>query len=232
MKRFIIAFVTLGILIISSSFSPATMKAQDIRSLDKFSKIGISIHAEVFYTPGDKHEIRLEGDERDIEKLITEVQDGDLNIRYKTGYRQKSKLKLHITSKSLEDVRLSGSGTFYSEKKVNTPKMYVAISGSGTVTFDELVSEKVKARISGSGDIMLNAGSASMLGVQISGSGKVKAEHFEAGSLDAATSGSGSIWITVTEDVNYKSSGSGSLYYHGDPRVNSVSSGSGKIRAL
>ncbi len=50
--------------------------------LSPFTGIGISISADVYYTPGDSHEIKIEGNSKDVEDLITRVENGMLKMKY------------------------------------------------------------------------------------------------------------------------------------------------------
>jgi len=224
-----IAVVTLLFL---NSFMMPDIPKEDVRKLNTFSGIGISVHADVFYTPGNTHEIRIEGDDRDVDDLITKVKDGFLQVKYDDWRTKRSKLTIYITSKELEAVKISGSCQFKSGDPITADEMDLAMSGSGGIMFEKLEADEVDVKISGSGDIELMNGSADELDAKISGSGKLNAETFEVSEFSAAISGSGSVRITAKEELDVKISGSGKVYYHGTPRVNSVSSGSGKVVAL
>ncbi|MCJ7809124.1 MAG: DUF2807 domain-containing protein [Desulfobulbaceae bacterium] len=234
MKRIVVSMLAVVTLLIFNSFLSPDMPKEDVRKLEAFSGIGISVHAEVFYTPGNTHEITIEGDERDVDDLITEVEDGFLKIKYPNGsWRiKRSKLTIHVSSKELEAVKMSGSGMFTSAEALTSDEMEIAISGSGNIVFRNLSADEVGVKISGSGDVMLDSGSADEMDLRISGSGKMNAETFEVNEFSASISGSGGARITAKEELEVRISGSGSVYYHGNPRVNSSTSGSGKVRTL
>jgi len=231
-KRIVVSMLAVATLLLCNSFLSPDMPKEEVRQLDTFSGIGISISADVFYTPGSKHEIRIEGDDRDVEDLITKVEDGFLKIKYPNWKIRRSKLTIYVTSKELDAVKMSGSGLFESAKPISADEMDLAISGSGDIVFSKLTADEVEVKISGSGDVILESGSADELDLRISGSGKLKAEAFEVSEFSAGISGSGGARITAKEELDVRISGSGSVYYHGNPRVNSSSSGSGKVRAL
>jgi len=232
MKRFIFPLAALLIVFLGSSFISPAMATEDIRQLDSFDGIGISISADVYYIQGDKHEISIEGDDRDVEELITEVRDGFLKVKYNDWRIKRSKLTIYITSKELESVKMSGSGQFNMDKPLSSEEMELAISGSGDISFTQLKAEEVDVKISGSGDIYLESGSAEELDVKISGSGKLMAETFKVSECGVSISGSGGVKITCTDELESRISGSGKVHYHGDPRVNSTSSGSGKTASF
>lgn len=220
-------------LLFLNSFMMPDIPKEEVRKLDTFSGIGISISADVYYTPGNAHEIKIEGDAKDVDDLITKVEDGFLQVKYPNSWKSRhSKLTIYITSKELDAVKISGSAKFKSGETVTTDEMDMAMSGSGGILFEKLNADEVDVKISGSGDIDLVSGSADEMEVRISGSGKVNAEKFEVSEFSTSISGSGSVRISVKEELEARISGSGKVYYHGTPRVNSSSSGSGKVVAL
>ena len=233
MKKVMIPMVAVLTLLFLNSFVMPDVPKEEVRKLDTFSGIGISISADVYYTPGNAHEIKIEGDADDVDDLITKVEDGFLQVKYPKGWKiRHSKLTIYITSKELDAVKISGSAKFKSGEAVTTDEMDMAMSGSGGILFDKLNADEVSVKISGSGDIALVSGSADEMDARVSGSGKVNAEKFEVSEFSTSISGSGSVRITVKEELEARISGSGKVYYHGTPRVNSTSSGSGKVVAL
>ncbi len=232
MKKALGAFAATLLIFLVSGCLSGGLTAQETRDLKPFHSIGISISADVYYTPGNSHEIKIEGNEKDVKDLITKVDGGILKIKYEDWKIKRSKLTIYITSKELEKVAVSGSAKFRSEKPVSSEEFTISISGSGTVQFASLESEEMEVKISGSGDALLDKGSAEEMELKISGSGKLVAEHFEVSEFGASISGSGSCRITVKDELEARLSGSGSIHYHGNPQVNTVASGSGKVRSL
>jgi hypothetical protein len=232
MKRILAPMAGIAFLLAFSSFFLQGLNAQESRKLDPFDGIGIGVSADVYYTPGNTYEITIEGNTRDVNDLVTKVENGMLKIKYEDWKSKHSKLTIHITSKELEQVSVSGSAKFRAEKAISSDEMGINISGSGSVHLPELKGDELEVKISGSGDCILDKGIADEMDIKISGSGKLHAEHFEVSEFSAAISGSGSCKITVTDELEASLSGSGSVFYHGNPQVNSRASGSGKVRSL
>ena len=76
-------------LLFLNSFMVPDLPKEEVRNLDTFTGIGISISADVYYTPGNTHEIRIEGDAKDVDDLITKVDNGFLQVKYPKQFRQK-----------------------------------------------------------------------------------------------------------------------------------------------
>jgi len=232
MKKVFIPMTAILSLLFLSSFMLPDMQKEDVRRLDVFTGIGVSVHADVFYTSGNSHEIRIEGADRDVDDLITQVKDGFLQIKYDDWKIRRSKLTIHVTSRELEAIKISGSSRFECGEALTANEMDLSMSGSGSILFTKLDADELGVKISGSGDIEIEEGVADELDASISGSGKMNCEAFEVSEFTATISGSGSVRITVKDELDTRISGSGKVYYHGSPRVNSVSSGSGKVIAL
>lgn len=231
MKKFLFPSLT-AFFVLIGAIGSSVMAASETRDLNAFSSIGVAISADVYYTPGSTHEIRIEGDARDVEDLITEVKNGRLSLKYENWKIKRSKLTIYVSSMKLDGVNVSGSAKFKSDEELSAEEMGIALSGSGRIQFARLDAEEIEVKISGSGNAILQQGAAEEMDVKISGSGKLDAERFEVQEFDASISGSGSCKITVHDELDARMSGSGGVYYHGNPVVNSVSSGSGKIRSL
>src|SRR5512133_2900396 len=100
------------------------------RNVAAFTKIHISIAADIYYTQEATQKVVLEGEEKDLEKIITEVKDGKLKITNKSNFSGSMKsVKIYISSARLDGVGLSGSGNFLAEGIVKTDKMSIALSG-------------------------------------------------------------------------------------------------------
>ena len=232
MKKLYLTFLLALSALLLTGYSLHVPGDEEVRDLPTFDGIGVAISADVFYTPGNSHEIRIVGDEDDIRDLITEVKNGTLQIKYDNWRSRHSKLTLYITSSQLEQVKISGSADFVANDPLVSDEMELGMSGSGSIHMKDLRSDELAVRISGSGSMEIEKGTADELDVSISGSGKLMAEGFEVSECDICISGSGNVRIGVGDELNAKLSGSGRVYYRGSPRVNSISSGSGKVQAI
>ena len=232
MKRIIQSTAILFVLLAVSSMICPDASAQDVRDLDPFTGIGIGVSADVYYTQGNGHQVTIEGKSQDVEDLVTEVSNGFLRVGYDNVRMSRSRLTIHITSKEIESVRISGSAKFMAGEEVNSDEMELAVSGSGGVIFDRLNSDEVETNVSGSGFVELSGGGADEMEARISGSGKILAEDFQVSECSVMISGSGNCTVGVSDELDAKISGSGNVYYRGNPEINSATSGSGSVKSL
>lgn len=215
------------------SISMTQSYAQENRKVGSFTEIGLSISADVYFTQATETTVRVEGNPEDIAKVITEVNGDKLRIRKKTSSGPfKSKIKVFVTAPNLEDIGVSGSGSFYIQENFETEGIELAVSGSGDIIIKNMKAGHVEMAVSGSGEIEIAGPGCDKIEIGISGSGEVHASNFEAKKAEVHISGSGEAKVFVSEKLESRVSGSGEVYYKGNPLVDASASGSGRTKPL
>lgn len=207
-------------------------------TLSSFSGISLSVSANVYITQGAKQSIEVVADDETLEKLIVEVKNEVLVIRFPSensffrGFKP-GKIEIFVTVQSIDKLKVTGSGKIIAKDELSGNKINLTVTGSGNIQLDNLKVDNVNASISGSGDILLKGKSnGSKLSATISGSGTIKADNFETESVDATVTGSGTCHVRSNGNINAKTTGSGNVYYSGSAHINAHSTGSGKVIKL
>ncbi len=206
------------------------------RHVSPFSEVALKIEAEVHIDQGDKQSIEINGSASDIGKIITDVKDRKLTIRFNTrdmllGKTTSGKIVINITIPEITAIDLSGSGKIVVEDPIKSRIIDFALTGSGVIDVRHLESEKISATLFGSGQLIL-AGkqTTESLNIVRSGSGIITANKLKAKEVTIKSSGSGNCYVSPTEKLNVSTSGSGDVFYNGDPAISSRISGSGSIK--
>lgn len=203
------------------------------RSTGDYDRIGVSGFFDVDLVSGKEGELTLKGESNLLDHIVTEVKNGQLNIKVEKGFNLRPsswKDGIHITVpvQSINGVALSGSGDIVGKTKIVTDDFKASMSGSGDITLD-IDAETVSTSMSGSGDIRLS-GKTNNFDATISGSGDIAAFDLEADNVDATVSGSANIEVTANKMLKARVSGSGDIDYKGNPeKVDTKASGSGEI---
>jgi len=227
-KSLLLLFTTI-FLAFTVSISAQT---KDERTVDKFTSIGMGIHGDLYLSQGSPQKVVLEADEDILKKIVTEVKNGTLKIKFSEyNIRTRSPVKIWITISEVDGLYLSGSGSINAETAIKSEEMELKVSGSGKINIKELTCDEVDAAISGSGDVNIG-GSADEMELAISGSGSCAADQFRVEEAGIRISGSGSCKINAVKDMEAAISGSGAVYYVGNPTIDASVSGSGKVRRL
>ena len=226
----------------------AQVSTQD-RQVGDFTGIYQHTSADIYITKGDTETVTVKADSDAIDKLTTEVRDGVLHIEStRDGWRNVRTMEVHITMRSLDKIKNSGSGDFSIRGPLSGKDMYIGISGSGDLDA-ELEAINLEIKISGSGDINLS-GVRGNLNISISGSGDVYAEGLQLDECNLAGYGSGDVKLKgraahmvaqisgsgdinayglTAVDVKVKCNGSGDVVVKVVERVSAVLNGSGDL---
>lgn len=202
------------------------------RKVSEFTGLTVAVAGEVYLVQGPQQEVIVEGTERVLSDLITEVKGGKLTIRMpnRWSFRRNDELKIYITMPEIDELSLSGSARLMAESPIRTEDIRISISGSGRIEIEEFAASDLTASISGSG--RLNLGGNQNLEnckIAISGSGRYESSDLPVEKVDATISGSGSCRVHALSDLIVRISGSGNVMYTGNPLIDARISGSGKV---
>jgi hypothetical protein len=207
------------------------------RDLSPFREVSLRIQANLYIEQGDQYKIEMEADRETLDKMIVEVEDHKLIIRYSLedlllhGFDE-GHVTLRVTTPEIEMLGVAGSGNIFAEKPIDTRVIELSIAGSGNIKIASLKCERVEAEITGSGDITLSGPPAREIKLLIAGSGNLLASQLSAEYGKIRVAGSGNCEVTITNLLDAGIFGSGDIRYHGSPTLESTISGSGKIRRI
>lgn len=207
----------------------------DKRVLSPFEYISLRLNADMQVVQGEKHYVEVTADQTAIDKIIIEVINHKLIIRFSWEdmlFRNFDPGHIHIkvVSPSIEELSVQGSGNIFSDSEIESIRMELNVAGSGNIQLAKLNCELLEVNISGSGDIVLsNTEQTLETKVNIAGSGDLKAYQFKTEAAYIRIAGSGNCDLYVADYLNARILGSGSLAYKGEPQIDSNISGSGSI---
>jgi carbon monoxide dehydrogenase subunit G len=234
-KQFIFRNLALTILVITGTFVSlqAFSQKEEERKVSGFDKVKNTTSVDLYLTQGAQYKLVIEAkDNKDIGKIITEVEKNTLKIKTKPGSCNLNNMKIYVTLPELKALSISGSSDVLAAKTMTSDEFSLAISGSGDVKFDDLQTNKLNIAVSGSGDVEMAGQASSSVQISISGSGDLDLQDVETKNANISISGSGDVKVFATETLNSKTSGSGDVYYKGGAQVNARSTGSGSITSL
>jgi hypothetical protein len=208
---------------------------QESRTVPAFTKLSLSLHAEVVIVKGNSPGVRIEGEKNIIEKLNTEVGDNELKIYFPLlkEIRPTKPLRIWVTTPNeIRGIWNSGSGSIRSDEVFASSDFSLHLSGSGKITAG-VKADAVSVSMSGSGGVQLT-GTTKQLSCGISGSGRIHADDLSVTDRSKVhISGSGSVNFTTDGIIEGRISGSGCINYKGNPSsVDVHHSGSGRARKV
>lgn len=177
-------------------------------SVAEFNAVECSGNYDVDYTDGEPF-VSISAPDNIIDHLIVKVENGTLKIKTDgTNFRKVNNITATISTKELNELKISGAGDFDAKKGMVTKDFNVSISGAGDLDINDLVAKHVKIKVSGAGDIDIDKLDCKDITVSVSGAGDVTLAG-KANSADLKISGAGDIDVTELETENLERSISG-----------------------
>lgn len=203
------------------------------RNINGFYKILFNGNGNLYISQGEKESVKIEGEDNLVDLITTEVVDNTLRIDFKKSKTAENinstiPLKIYIEVKSLQEVRLSGSGSIISTTPLEFHTLKLSISGSGSTNL-QVVGRKLVSILSGSGNFVVK-GEIDNQDIWISGSGTYQGEDLISKVANINITGTGKVNINVQDKMDIRISGAGVVIYRGSPLIHQSISGAGKIQ--
>ncbi len=170
-----------------------------------FDELDLSGCVKVVFVQGDEIQVKLRGNEKDLEKYEARVRNRELHIGMKgRGLRvggKSPKLTAYITAPTLRDIDVSGACNLQMAQKVRLDnELDIEVSGAVELDIADMEAESFDLDVSGAGNVSLGHLKArNEVGVDVSGAGDVKGS-VEAREVEVELSGAGNVTLSVDCD--------------------------------
>ena len=191
-------------------------------------KSGGSIDIEI--KNGDTYSVSVEDDDNLLPYIITEVNDGVLDVYYKSNTSiNENHAKVYVTAPSLDKIVAAGSADITaSDLLKNTKNIDMNVSGSGSIK-GKVDAPSINISVIGSGNIDLSGRTKDFNG-KVSGSGDLNCGKLQSENATVIVSGSGNAHVFSSVHLSATVSGSGDVFYGGNPSSPEIhTSGSGTV---
>ena len=202
------------------------------RNTGNFSSIKTSGSIDVEINSGDAYAVSAEDDDNLLPYIVTEVNDGTLDIHYKENTSvNNDHAKVYVTAPSLDKVICSGSADIDIRDVLKNPqKIEMNISGSGNIK-GGIDAPAISVDVSGSGNVELK-GSTKDFDCSVSGSGDINCGKLQSENATVKIMGSGNAHVFASVHLTASTFGSGDIYYGGNPSNPEIhTAGSGSVQA-
>ena len=202
------------------------------RNTGNFSSIKTSGSIDVEINSGDAYAVSAEDDDNLLPYIVTEVNDGTLDIHYKENTSvNNDHAKVYVTAPFLDKVICSGSADIDIRDVLKNPqKIEMNISGSGNIK-GGIDAPAISVDVSGSGNVELK-GSTKDFDCSVSGSGDINCGKLQSENATVKIMGSGNAHVFASVHLTASTFGSGDIYYGGNPSNPEIhTAGSGSVQA-
>jgi hypothetical protein len=211
------------------------------REVKGFDRVRMQDFGVLEITQGEQESLVVETDEETMEKVYTEVRDGELILRVGRDFLERlgvglqtsltrPQIRYRVTVKDLHGLAVAGFGRA-DVGQLASGRLAVHLSGGGEISLQSLTADHLQVKLSGAGTIS-TAGKVSQQEVALSGAGKYAGAELECQKARVSMSGAGSAIVWALEDLDVSISGVGSVEYYGEPQVRQSTSGLGSVRRL
>ncbi len=199
------------------------------RTITAYTGIDLALPARLELRQGDKEGVQVETDDNLQSLVETVVESGHLKIRNadKNSYPKTRTMNIVVYCKNLDRIAVSGSGKVWTDKLISK-ELQTKIGGSGDVQIKALQADSLSVVIGGSGNFMA-AGTVNEVSGTIGGSGDIKLAKLEARNVKIKIGGSGVAQVWAKDRLDVSIGGSGDVSYYGNPKVSKSIGGSGRV---
>jgi hypothetical protein len=192
-------------------------KVSGTRSVDAFHSISIAseIDAELLLSKEESVELELQGAESG--QLITEVVDGVLKIRMKTGSYKDAILKVKINFKDIKSIEATGRAAVWSYEDLYTDNLEIKLFNGGATRLT-LYCDTLTVNIS-QGSILSLKGEGYKAGIKVNTNATFNGYEFECQDVEVNATSTGKAKISASNSLKATASTGGFIGYVGNPKM-------------
>jgi hypothetical protein len=197
---------------------------------------------------GDEEVVGVLCADDQIERLVTEVINGELqigtehrfgdvwsecevtvNVPFLRGIRGAGEGDTALSGDLSSLVRVEGAGSGELDVRGDLSDLELVVaSGTGEVEVDGISAVSTRLELSGAGPMQVT-GSSNLVEIESSGSGDLDATELRVYFADIVSRGSGDVSLYASEEVTVTLTGTGDVWLSGQPDVDVSDSGTGDV---
>lgn len=200
------------------------------RNLKDFHAVKVSAGIDLYITMGDEEKVKVVADDEIIDRIITEVKDGTLQIYMKNSgwlnwnFSSKSR-KVYVSVKELSEIHASSGSDVFSENTLKGESLDVKASSGSDVKLD-IVYKNFSLDTSSGSDAKISGKTKNFTAEASSGS-DIKAQDLESVICKVKVSSGSDAVVNVSDEIYAKASSGGDVVYYGNPQVKDIDESSG-----
>jgi hypothetical protein len=221
-------------LLLAALVSSAALAKSEDRDVPAFNAVHVSAGLTATIEIGPRKAIHLEGDERTLALIETQVEGDTLRVGYKPhswhhDWSDEGRVRITIQTPELRELGASG-GSIVKAAFTKADQTLVEASGGSEITARNVDAGTVSAEGSG-GSIISLAGSADRLDVSLSGGSQLHGGSFTTRDAKVHGSGGANIHLKATGNVSGSLSGGSELHVVGGASTRVATSGGSQVNA-
>jgi hypothetical protein len=235
MKKIFGLLVLTGFIVTASAQKTINDANAQKRNVSGFHAIEVSGGIDLYLSQGDEAIAVSASTNEYRDRVITEVVNGVLKIRFewenniKIDWKNR-KLKAYVSFKNLDGLEASGGSDVVVDGTIKTTKLNMEISG-GSDFKGKVESDELKVNASGGSDVSIS-GKATRLTIDANGGSDFNGYDFSSDICNVEASGGSDVEITVNKELSANASGGSDIHYKGTGLIRDIKTGGGSIKRV
>lgn len=231
MKTFKKLSILLIALILGSNIQAVAFSSEktENRNLKDFTSIKVSAGIDLYLRMGETEEVKVVADGDIIDKVITEVKNGTLNIYMKQNnnwnWGNTKTRKVYVSVKELVKLDASSGSDVNSENTLTGESLEVRASSGSDVNLD-IYFKNFSVDTSSGSDARISGKTKNFEASASSGS-DIKAQDLESVICKVSVSSGSDATVNVSDELYANASSGGDVRYYGNPQVKDINESSG-----
>lgn len=217
-----------------------TKRHTEARQIHDVRRVALRDYGDMIITQGPEESLSVEADAALSEKIVTEVQDGTLDVRIDAGWLGKighalsdlsrSPITYRLTVPMLTGVHIHGAARVRIGP-LETDSLSLVLGGAGQISVTGLAASHLQVDLRGAGAIEV-AGRATSQDASLGGAGAYKAADLKSHRARVAVVGAGEATVWANEELDAAVRGIGSVRYYGPEAIRTRVTGLGNVVQL
>ena len=210
--------VLVSIAFLSFHLALAEVRTEKVGA-DPFTHIDIDGAFTVIIEQGDKEQFSIEADNHIMPYIKSSVKNNTLNIKLKTGIGSKKfdEIKLYITIKDLESLKLSGFINLRVSKQITLEDLALHCTGAVRGELNSS-TRSLSCKTTSFSELELS-GTTETLTIDKTDASSVNAFQLKAHTVRIESSGFGEVNVSVENTLDITSKGAAVINYQGNPEI-------------
>jgi hypothetical protein len=176
---------------------------------------------------GETESLTIEAEPKVLERIETEVQNGQLTIRPDRSFKTRESITYFLTVTQLSSIELSGAGRV-EVGELSTDQLRINGSGAGAIVIEGLTANTLDVTAAGNVQAEI-AGTVDSQTITVSDAASYAAADLESRLASVTASGASQVTVNVSESLDAHVSAAASVKYIGDPAVSEDVSAAGSL---
>ena len=204
-----------AVLLVSSKTYGQT--SEETRKLNAFNGIKISNAIEAEFEKGDKHEIHIIASGLDLDKVETNVNNRQLEIKLARGNYRSTSVKVKVTYVDIDQIEASSSSRVFVRDLVEAKTVKINASTSSYIEV-KVNSANLHLDAASNAKIFIS-GNAENLNLRAVTSAEINGTDLEVKAAEVLANTAAKAEFKVKESIKGSASTAAKVHYHGDPNM-------------